>query len=193
MSAPPAIPIHTIRGQRVVLDSDLAAIYGVSTTRFNEAVKRHLRRFPGDFSFVLTSAEFAHLRSQIVTSNLMSQIATSRSSHGGRRKPPRVFTEHGALMAASILNSEQAIAMSVYVIRAFVDMRERLLAHADILRQLAQMDRKLLSHDLALQDIYEKLQPLLNPPPAPPRREIGFHTLVKDAEAAKPKSRRRQQ
>jgi hypothetical protein len=191
MSSPLAIPIHTVRGERVVLDSDLAAIYGVSTKRFNEAVKRNLRRFPEDFSFMLTAEEFDCLMSQIVTSNLRSQNATSNSRHGGRRYLPRVFTEHGALMAASILNSEQAIAMSVYVIRAFVEMRERLLAQADILRQLAQMDHRLLSHDLALQDIYEKLLPLLNPPPDPPRREIGFHTLVKDAETAKPKARRR--
>ncbi len=94
-------------------------------------------------------------------------------------------------MAASILNSDQAIAMSVYVIRAFVEMRDSLLSNAEILRQLARIDRTLLTHDLALQDIYDKLQPLLNPPPEPPRREIGFHTIAGDAVSkSKPKSRR---
>jgi len=191
MPSPPAIPIYAVRGERIVLDADLAAIYGVSTTRFNEAVKRNRQRFPEDFSFIMTADEFANLRSQIATSSLMSQIATSKPGRGGRRKLPRVFTEQGAIMAAGILNSEQAIAMSVYVIRAFVKMREQLLAHADILRQLAQMDHRLLSHDIALQDIHEKLLPLLKPPPDPPRREIGFHTLMKDAESAKPTARRR--
>jgi len=175
VSSPPSIPIHTVRGERVVLDSDLAAIYGVSTSAFNQAVNRNLRRFPEGFAFVLSREEFANLRSQIATSSLMSQIVTSSSGHGGRRKLPRVFTEHGALMAASILNSDQAIAMSVYVIRAFVEMREQLLSHTEILKQLALMDRTLLAHDLALQDIYDKLQPFLNPPPEPPRRRIGFH------------------
>lgn len=209
MSSQPSIPIHPIRGQRVVLDSDLAAIYGVTTGRFNEAINRNLRRFPGDFSFVLTREEFdnlisqiatssweprseaPNLMSQIVTSSLRSQIATSRSRHGGRRKLPRVFTEHGALMAASILNSDQAIAMSVYVIRAFIEMRDSLLSSSEILRQLATIDRTLLTHDLALQDIYDKLQPLLNPPPEAPRREIGFHTIAGDtAGKSKPKSRK---
>lgn len=181
----PSIPIHTIRGERVVLDSDLAAIYGVTTGRFNEAINRNLRRFPQNFSFGLTREEFDNLRSKFATSSmearsaaptLISQIAISKPGRGGRRKLPRVFTEHGALVAASLLNSARAIAMSVYVIRAFVEMRERLLTNAEILKQLAKMDRTLLTHDLALPDIYDKLQPLLNPPPDPPRRRIGFQT-----------------
>jgi len=174
MNTPPlhSIPICTLRNQRVVLDSDLAAIYGVNTGRFNEAVKRNLRRFPEGFSFTLTKQEFQELSTHLISQTAISSAPSP--SHGGRRKLPRVFTEHGALMAASILNSDQAIAMSLYVIRAFVEMRERLLTNLKILKQLAQLDRTLLAHDLALQDIYDKLLPLLSPPPAPPRRQIGF-------------------
>lgn len=104
-----------------------------------------------------------------------SQSATS-SSHGGRRYRPWVFTEHGALMAATILRSAQAERMSVYVIRAFVRMREELAANTAILKRLAEIDRTLLQHDVALRDIYRKLLPLLQPPPDPPKRRIGFQT-----------------
>lgn len=148
-----------------MLDSDLAAIYGVPTGRFNEAVKRNLERFPKDFSFVIASAEFEQL---------ISQIAISKPRRGGRTTLPRVFTEHGALMAASILNSARAVAMSVYVIRAFVDMREKLAANTAILKRLAEIDKTLVLHGSALHEVYEKLLPLLSPPPDPPRRRIGF-------------------
>ena len=159
------VRILTIRKQRVVLDSDLAAIYGVSTGRFNEAVKRNLKRFPEDFSFVVVHDEY---------NQLISQNAISKPRRGGRTKLPRVFTEHGALMAASILNSDRAIAMSVYVVRAFVEMRETLMANAAILKRLAEIDKTLVLHGSALHDIYQKLLPLLSPPPQPPRRQIGF-------------------
>ena len=157
--------ILTIREQKVVLDSDLAAVYGVTTGRFNEAVKRNAKRFPDDFSFVLARAEF---------DQLISQNAISKPTRGGRTKLPRAFTEHGALMAASILNSERAIAMSVYVIRAFVELRDKLTANNAIIKRLAEIDRDLILHDTALQDIYEMLLPLLSPPSDPPRRQIGF-------------------
>ncbi len=160
-----AIRILTIRGRKVVLDSDLAAIYGVTTGRFNEAVKRNVKRFPKDFSFLLQRPEF---------DQLISQNAISKPGRGGRTKLPRVFTEHGALMAASILKSERAIAMSVYVIRAFVELRDQLTANVAILKRLAEIDRDLMIHDHALQDIYEKLLPLLAPPLKSPRRQIGF-------------------
>lgn len=160
------VPIHTVRGQRVVLDSDLATLYGVSTGRFNEAVKRNLKRFPEDFAFQLTAEE---------SLILISQNAISSSGHGGRRKPPRVFTEHGALMAASVLNSDLAISMSVYVIRAFVEIREQIAANNAILKRLAEIDNTLLIHDASLRDIYKKLMPLLAPPPPAPRKQIGFH------------------
>ncbi len=172
-----------VRGRRVILDADLARLYGVSTGRFNEAFIRNRRRFPGDFSFRLTAEEYANLRSQIATSSFQhpnskgenQSHSVTGSSHGGRRYRPWVFTEHGALMAANILRSEQAVRMSVYVIRAFVRLREALAANAAILKRLAEIDRTLLQHDGALRDIYRKLLPLLQPPPEPPKRRIGFH------------------
>ena len=189
MPDPKLPPIHTVRDQRVVLDSDLAALYGVLTKRLNEAVRRNADRFPKDFCFQLTVQETAFLRSQIATSktedNLVesvisnrSQIATSSSERrGGRRFPPFAFTEHGALMAATVLKSPQAVKMSLYVVRAFVRMREELLTSAVIFKRLAQIDKKLLEHDVVLQDVVEKLLPLLNPPPdeEKPKRRIGFH------------------
>lgn len=159
--------IHTFREEFVMLDSDLALIYGVSTGAFNQAIKRNAQRFPADFSFALNSQEFDALISQTVTSK----------GRGGRRKLPRVFTEHGALMAASILNSERAVAMSVYVIRAFVKMRSEIAADSALKSRLDQIDRTLMSHDAALRDLYTKLRPLLLPPPPdPPKRSIGFHS-----------------
>jgi hypothetical protein len=165
----PNLPqIHTIRGQRVVLDSDIATLYGVPTFRFNEAVRRNADRFPTDFCFQLTREEFA---------NLISQFAISSSAHGGRRKLPFAFTEHGALMAATVLSSPRAVQMSLFIVRAFVRMREELLTNATILKRLERIDRKLLEHDVVLQDVVEKLMPLLTPPPDndPPKRRIGFH------------------
>jgi hypothetical protein len=163
---PTDIPIREIRGQRVLLDSDLATIYGVSTSALNQAVKRNLQRFPADFMWQLTAEEFDSLRSQIVT------LRPGRGQH--RKFLPYAFTEHGALQAANILKSERAAAMSVYVIRAFVQMREQLMADAQILRRLAEMDRKLLEHDGALVGIWNRLKPLLTPPPPKPKPRIGF-------------------
>jgi hypothetical protein len=157
--------IYTIRGVRIILDSDLAALYGVHTKRLNEQYRRNRKRFPEDFAFQLTAGEADSLR---------SQIATSRS-HGGRRYRPYAFTEHGALQAANILNSANAVRMSVFVIRAFVKIREQLVTNAAILKRLAEIDKTLLVHDSALRGLYQKLLPLLSPPPEPPRRRIGFH------------------
>ncbi len=172
--------IHSVRNQRVILDSDLAAVYGVLTRRLNEQYRRNSKRFPTDFAFLLTEDEWMALRSQIAAldpaQNLKSQFATSSFTHGGRRKLPVVFTEHGALMAANVLNSPRAVAMSVYVIRAFVKMREDLVADAAILKRLAEIDKTLLIHDVAVREIWERLRPLLAPPPPPaPKPEIGFH------------------
>ena len=170
--------IFSIRGVRVILDADLAVLYGVSTKRLNEQFRRNRKRFPDDFAFQLTAEETTALRSQIATTSekspiLRSQTATS-SSHGGRRYRPRAFTEHGALQAANILNSANAVRMSVFVIRAFVKMREQLATNTAILKRLAEIDKSLLVHDSALRDIYQKLLPLLSPPPDPSRRKIGF-------------------
>lgn len=178
--------IFTIRRQRVMLDADLARLYGAGTKRFNEAFKRNRRRFPEDFAFRLTAEEFADLRSKFLAAGLQpsdrtrenlnwSQFATSSASRRGWAYRPWAFTEHGALMAANILRSAQAERMSVYVIRAFVRMREALAADAVILKRLAEIDRTLLQHDAALRDLYRKLLPLLQPPPDPPKRRIGFH------------------
>lgn len=170
--SPDLPPIYTIRRQRVMLDSDLARLYGVSTMAFNQATRRNLARFPGDFVFQLTPAEAANLISQIV-------ISSSGNRHGGRRKLPWAFTEHGAIMAAMLLRSPRAVAMSVYVVRAFVQMKEALLANATIFQRLAQIDKRLITHDVILRDVYEKLRPLLAPPPDPPRKELGYHTTQK--------------
>jgi hypothetical protein len=182
--------ILTIRGERVILAADLAAIYGVETKRLNEQVRRNAERFPSDFLFRLSDAEFADLKSQgEVTSDgravlgsqsmtldvpsLRSQNATlKRGRHA--KYPPYAFTEHGAIMAANVLNSPDAIAMGVYVVRAFIRMREHLIANAAILKRLAEIDRTLLEHDQGLRTIWQKLQPFLQPPPQPPKRRIGF-------------------
>ena len=176
--------VFAVRGQRVVRDADLARLYRVTTMALNQAVKRNGHRFPKDFAYQLTREEAANLKSQTVISSsetdptLGSQFAILKA-HGGRRKLPWVFTEHGAIMAAMLLRSDRAVAMSVYVVRAFVRMREQLATSAVILRRLAEIDRKLLTHDIVLREIYEKLRPLLRPPPAHPRKEIGFHAGLK--------------
>jgi len=159
--------ILTIRGQKVLLDSDLAAIYGVETKRLKEQVRRNAARFPGDFMFQLSREETTDLQAS------RSQIATLKRGHNVKY-PPLAFTEHGAIMAATVLNSPAAVTMSVFVVRAFVRMREHLAANAAILQRLAEIDKTLLEHDHALGLIWQQLQPLLQPPPEPPPRRIGF-------------------
>ena len=202
--------IHTIRGQKVILDTDLAELYGVPVKRLNEQVKRNIDRFPKDFMFQLTTSEWTNLRAragdhdlesiddQHVT-NDRSQIATSPSEpidskrlaklrrSGSSR--PYAFTEHGAIMASTILSSPEAVRMSQYVVRAFIKQREFLMANADLLKRLAEIDAKLLNHDDVLQYIIQELQPLLSPPPAPPDKEMGFH--VKEEPPAYGSTRRK--
>ncbi|HEX5176732.1 MAG TPA: ORF6N domain-containing protein [Chthoniobacteraceae bacterium] len=162
--------IYTVRNEAVVLDSDLAVLYGVPTKRFNEQFGRNRHRFPADFAFRLTGEEFRSLRSQFATLK-----PGGRGQH--RKYLPWVFTEHGAIMAATILSSDRAVAMSVYVVRAFVKMRRELLADAALEARLERIDKALLSHDAALRDLYAKLRPLLLPPAVPPKRpRIGFHS-----------------
>jgi hypothetical protein len=136
--------IRTVRSIRVILDSDLAKVYGVPTFRFNEAIKRNRHRFPPDFMFQLTREEFGSLRSQIAMSKRenSSQIAMSKTGRGGRRTLPYAFTEHGALQAANVLRSPRAVQMSVFVIRAFVKMRETLRAAPELARKLAALEKK---------------------------------------------------
>ncbi|MEY2546717.1 MAG: hypothetical protein QOG48_1834 [Verrucomicrobiota bacterium] len=175
------VRILTIRDQKVVLDSDLACVYGVPTKRLNEQFRRNRKRFPNDFAFQLSTGEYEALRSQFATLNDKPSDAGSNRSQSAtlkrgqhRKYRPWVFTEHGALQVANILRSDHAIAMSVYVIRAFIELREKIAANAAILKRLAKIDRALLLHDTALRDIYEKLMPLLAPAPEPPHRRIGF-------------------
>jgi hypothetical protein len=178
--------IVNLRSQKVILDADLAELYEVPTKRLNEQVKRNADRFPEDFIFQLTAREWSNLKSQIVTSSLevpqkervvpnWSQFATSSKRHRGAAYRPTAFTEHGAIMAAMVLNSPEAVAMSVFVVRAFMQMREQLAVNAAILKRLAEIDKTLLEHDSALRTIWTKLQPLLAPPPEPPKRRIGFN------------------
>ena len=176
--------IRTIRGVRVMLDRDLAKIYGVPTFRFNEAIKRNRHRFPTDFMFQLTREEFDSLRSQIAMSKAenSSQIAMSSGKHRGAAYRPYAFTEHGALQAANVLRSPRAVQMSVFVIRAFVKMRETLLGTRELAKKLAALEKKLTArldvHEAAIVEVLQELMQILNPPPPspdPPRRRIGFH------------------
>jgi phage regulator Rha-like protein len=156
--------IRLIRGQRVILDAELAELYGVEVRQLNQQVKRNARRFPDDFVMQLTTEEAANLRSQNVISS---------SSHGGRRYLPSAFTEHGAIMAASVLNSERADEMSIFVVRAFVRMREALAANQQIMSKLAELEHRVESHDGNIQELIEAIRELMEPPPAKNRR-IGF-------------------
>jgi len=163
--------IHLIRAQRVMLDSDLAVIYGVTAKRLNEQLRRNRPRFPDDFAFQLTVQEFTNLKSQIATS----------SSHGGKRKLPWVFTEHGALMLASVLNSEIAVQASVRVVRAFVRLREMVAANAQLAAKLWELERRLDSHDEGIANLFAALKQLLEPSEPAKRREIGFHVRENSA------------
>ena len=156
--------IHLVRGQKVMLDADLAELYGVPTKRFNEQVKRNFDRFPADFMFQLADEEYAALR---------SQIATSNTGRGGRRYAPYVFTEHGAIMAATILNSPKAVEMSVFVVRAFVQLREMISTHKELAAKLDELDRKVSSHDQAIAGLIDAIRQLMTSP-AQKKRGIGF-------------------
>jgi hypothetical protein len=164
----------------------LARIFGVPTFRFNEAVKRNRARFPDDFLFQLSREEYA---------NLISQFAIS-SAHGGRRKLPYAFTENGAIMAANVLNSPEAVRMSVFVVRAFVKMRDLLGGTKELARQLADLEKKLTArldeHEVAIVEVLRRVMDILDPPPPPPepeRRQIGFHAEPDE----KPKANRKQE
>ncbi len=174
--------ILEIRGQKLVLDSDLAALFGVSTKVLNQAVRRNIDRFPADFLFQLTSEEVAGMRSQIVT-----------ASKRNIRFQPYVFTEHGVVMAASVLNSPRAVEVSVFVVRAFVKLRQLVLAHKELAGKLDQLERKVGSHDEAIKQLVSAIRQLMAPPD-PPKKEMGFHTIHDSAkeqtEPSKPRQRR---
>ena len=164
-----ASAILVLRGHRVLLDAELAALYGVTTKRLNEQVKRNAARFPGDFIFHLTPAETVALN--------RSQNATGSQKHRDPRFAPYAFTEHGAIMVATILSSRRAVEMSVYVVRAFVQLRDMLASNRELARRFAQLetrlDKKLTSHDEAIAAILSAIRQLMHPP-VPKRRPIGF-------------------
>jgi hypothetical protein len=160
------IPIILLRGQAVLIDADLARLYGVETRGLNQAVRRNPNRFPEDFLFQLSPAE----KTEVITNcDHLKNLKFSKNL-------PHAFTEHGALMAANVLNNPEAVKMSVFIIRAFIKQREALAANQTVLKRLAEIDKTLLLHDQGLRDLYQKLLPLLQPPPIQPKRRIGFHT-----------------
>jgi len=160
-----AAKILEIRGKKVMLDRDLAKMYGVPVRSLNQAVKRNLRRFPGDFMYQLTKQEVINLKSQIVT-----------SSWGGVRKLPFVFTEQGVAMLSGVLNSERAIEVNIMIMRAFTKLRELLLTHKDLAIKLKALERKYASHDQKIKLIFEAIKRLLEPPDKiKTRPRIGFH------------------
>ena len=175
--------IKTVRGQKVILDSDLALIYGVRTSALNQAVKRNQNRFPPDFMFKLDPEEAATLKTTEEAMRSQNVTASKRNI----RYLPLAFTEHGALMAANILKSPRAIQMSVFVVRAFVKMREVLTAQKDLAKKLADLEKELTDrldvHEAAIVEVLSQIKYLLNPPdePEPPKRKIGFHIKEKRA------------
>jgi ORF6N domain len=156
--------ILLVRNHKVILDTDLAELYGVPVKQLNQQTKRNKERFPADFMFQLTSAEHAPLRSQTVT---------SKPGRGGRRYLPYAFTEHGAIMAATVLNSERAVEMSLFVVRAFVHVREMLANNHELAAKIDELERRLDTHDASIQDLIEAIKELMAPDP-PSGRKIGF-------------------
>ena len=195
--------IVTVRGKRVILDADLARIYGVPTKRLNEQVRRNTDRFPPDFAFVLTDQEVTNLKSQIATSSggLNRSQFVITSTHGGRRKLPMAFTEYGAIMVANVLRSKRAIQMSVFVVRAFVRMRQMLIEQRGFARKLAELEEELTArldvHETAINEIFGQIKRLLSSPPEPqpPKKRIGFvveepHVPYKSSKGSKGERRR---
>jgi hypothetical protein len=174
--------ILLVRGYKVLLDADLASLYGVSIKRFNEQVRRNSTRFPDDFMFRLSAEEWVSLRSQFAT------LKTGRGQH--RKYLPLAFTEHGAIMAATILNCPRATEVSVYVVRAFVRLREFLASHKDLARRLEEYEKKLRSHDQAIAGLIDALREVMAPPEPPKRRAIGFVTPAEGIGTPPPRSRR---
>lgn len=158
--------IYLVRGEKIMLDADLATLYGVTTGNLNKAVQRNRDRFPADFMFRLTADE---------TENLSFQIGIS-SSYGGRRYLPHAFTEQGVAMLSSVLRSDRAVQVNIAIMRAFVQLRQILGSHAELARKLAELERRIEGHDTAIQSIFEAIRQIMAPPaPSQPPREIGFH------------------
>jgi hypothetical protein len=159
--------ILLIRGQKVLLDRDLAEMYGVPTGVLNQAVRRNLKRFPADFMFQLSQAEMENWKSQIVTSNPAAKM--------GLRKRPYAFTEQGVAMLSSVLRSERAIRVNIAIMRAFVRLREILATNKELAHKLAELERKVTGHDDAIRSLVVAIRQLMEPPPQPKKGRIGFH------------------
>jgi ORF6N domain-containing protein len=181
--------IRSVRGQKVILDFDLAALYGVTTKALNQAVKRNATRFPVDFMFQLTSEETRSLRSQFVTTNRQvverevpatnwSQFVTSSSKHRGATYRPYAFTEQGVAMLSSVLNSERAVKVNIAIMRAFVKLRKTLETNRELARKFAELENRVGKHDQEIAAIIEAIRQLMTPPETP-CREIGFHVREK--------------
>jgi hypothetical protein len=164
LSIPVESRILVLRQQKVILDTDLAELYGVPVKRLNEQVKRNQERFPGDFMFRVSTAERESLR---------SRFATSKTGRGGRRSAPYAFTEHGAIMAATVLNSPRAVEMSVFVVRAFVRLREMLATNQQLATKIDELEQRLDTHDASIQELIEAIRELMSPA-QPSGRKIGF-------------------
>jgi len=156
--------IHVFRGQKVMLDSDLASLYGVSVSRLNQAVKRNQERFPADFLFQLTPDENASLKSQSVISN-------DPGGRGGRRTLPNAFTQEGVAMLSSVLHSPRAVAVNIQIMRVFVRLRQLLATHADLARKLSEMEGK---YDRQFKTVFDAIRQLMAPPAEPPKPPIGY-------------------
>jgi hypothetical protein len=172
--------ILLIRGHKVMLDADLARLYGVETKALNRAVKRNLSRFPEDFMFQVTAEEFENLKCHIGTSNLKSQFAISGSGWGGRRHPPYAFTEQGVAMLSSVLRSKRAVQVNIEIMRAFVRLRRILSRNKELARKLEDLERKIGAHDQQIQTIFQAIRQLMAPP-EPKKRKMGFLVEEKPA------------
>ena len=159
-----ATKILLVRGKKVMLDRDLADLYGVPVKVLNQAVKRNIKRFPHDFMYQLRWQEVASIRSQFVT-----------SKRGGRRYLPYVFTQEGVAMLSSVLNSERAIRVNIAIMRAFVRLRQVLLTHKELAERLEHLERKYQLHEKDIQVIFEVIKKLLEPPPEPPKPRFGLN------------------
>jgi ATP-dependent Clp protease ATP-binding subunit ClpA len=157
--------IRQVRGQKIILDRDLAELYGVETKRLNQQVRRNIDRFPDDFVLQLTAEEAESLR---------LQNATSKPGRGGQRYRPFAFTEHDAIMAASVLNTPRAVEISVFVMRAFVRLRQMIATHQELANKLSELEQKVIGHDEAIRAVVAAIRDLMAPPPDPPRGRFGF-------------------
>jgi hypothetical protein len=180
-----ALRIRHFRAEKVLLDFDLATLYGVATKALNQAVKRNRERFPDDFMFQLTADEVVRLRSQTLTSSLQdtenhkimknwSQIVTSSRKHRGTKYRPYAFTEEGIAMLSSVLKSKRAVKVNIAIMRAFVKLRSLLETNRELARKFSELERRVGKHDQEIAGIFEAIRQLMTPP-AKPRREIGFH------------------